>query len=399
MPDRTLIIAKHPVFPEKSIGFIRKIMNLRKHPIQNLTDKLVQHRAFSRRNFSRIAVFYAKLILQEPFRILERVNYANKLRNYRLQKDPVFIIGHWRSGTSFLQYLLSRDPLFGYMNKFQVVFPDLFLYSETFLKSLAERIPKSLNLIRDAKNMSVNLELDSPSEIEIALTCMMSPASLHWGHIFPNQAWEYFNKYLFLETASNSDIQQLEYDYHHLIKKVSLKNQGKQVLIKSPGNTSRINKLLELYPNARFIYIHRNPYDVFYSSKKLWYTLLDNLALQNMTKHQMELIIIRTYKKLIQKYLRQREQVPEGQLVELRFDDFISDPVKELSSVYEQLHLDGFTKAEPLFHQFLKNKAEATSSSYTYEERIINMVNKNWEFAFKEWDYPLMLDKKQGLTA
>jgi len=369
-------------------------MNYKNYPIQNLTVQLKKHKVFSRRNFSKIIAFYSKVILQEPFRILENLKYANEIRGYKLKKNPVFIIGHWRSGTSFLQYLLGKDPQFGYMNKFQAVFPNLFLHSEPFLKSLVERIPQTLNIIRDAQNISVNLDLDSPSEIEIALTCMISPASLHWGHIFPDNAWEYFNKYLFLETASNEEMQQWEHDYHHLIKKISMKNDGKQMLIKSPGNTCRIEKLLELYPNARFIYIHRNPYDVFYSNIKLWNTLLDNLAVQNFTEQQMELIIIRTYKKLIKKYIKQKNQIPEGQLVEIRFKKLISEPVNELFSVYEHLHLDGFAKAEPYFHHFLENNAKGNSSSYKYKKRIITLINKNWSFAFKRWGYPLIKVKK-----
>ncbi|MEX0648067.1 MAG: sulfotransferase [Balneolaceae bacterium] len=369
-------------------------MNLKKHPVRNLTAMIKKHYAFSRRNFPRIFALYSKIILQEPFRILENVKYDDAIRNHIPAKDPVFIIGHWRSGTSFLQYLLSRDPQFGYLNKFQVIFPDLFLQSESYLKPLINRIPETLNIIRDARNMSVNLELDSPSEIEIALTCMISPASLHWGHIFPENAWDYFNKYLFLDTANAKEKEQWKQDYQYLIQKISFKNNGKQVLVKSPGNSCRVVNILEMYPGARFIFIHRNPYDVFYSSKKLWNTLLDNLALQNFSERQMELEIIRTYKKLMKRYLLQKQKIPAGQLAEVRFQDFISDPVNELHSVYEQLRLKGFTKARSRINHFLENKEKATSGSYEYEKRVISVINRNWEFAFKQWQYPLITNKQ-----
>lgn len=359
----------------------------RRHPVQNLTDQLRKHHAFKKGNFSKIAVFYLKLFLQEPLRILEEVNYTNAVHDHKLKKDPIFIIGHWRSGTSFLQYLLCQDPQFGFMNKFQVVFPDIFLYSEPFLKPIISKIPKTFNIARDAQNMSINLELDSPSEIEIALTTMISPASLHWGHIFPEDSDQYFRKYLFFERADESEIEQWRVDYHYLIKKISLKSAGRQVLIKSPGNTCRMDKLLELYPQARFIFIHRNPYDVFYSNKKLWSTLLDNLALQDFSNRQMEEEIVRVYKKLMKGYLRQRKSVPEKQLAEIRFEHFIGEPVKELAKVYEKLNLDGFEQARAKFHRFLESKAEGKSGSYKYEERVIKQLNEEWGFAFKEWQY------------
>lgn len=365
-------------------------MNSQRHPLQKLTTQLKKHNAFTSDNFTKIAAFYLKLLLQEPFRIVEKARCEKKIRAHILEEDPIFIIGHWRSGTSFLQYLLSKDPQFGYMNKFQVVFPDIFLRSEDLLKPLINRIPRTLNLIRDAQNMSINLELDSPSEIEIALTTMISPASLHWGHIFPEHARTYFDKYLFFENVTDSEIRQWEKDYRYLIKKTSLKRNGRQLLIKSPGNASRINKLLQLYPDARFIFIHRNPYDVFYSTKKLWNTLLDNLALQDFSQQQMEEEIIRTYKKLMGHYLQQRDNIPDTQLAEVRFDDFVSEPVQVLKKVYERLQLDGVSKAVPRFHHFLEHQTEGKSSSYDYETDILDKINNHWQFAFKQWNYSII---------
>lgn len=369
---------------------ITSFMRSERHPLRNLTAQIKKHRAYSFKNLSRIAAFYAKSIIQEPFRILENFTQAKKIRDHKLKKDPIFIIGHWRSGTSFLQYLLGQDPQFGYMNKFQVVFPDIFLQSEQFLKPIIQGVPETLNIIRDAQNMSINLDLDSPSELEIALTTMLSPTSIHWGHIFPKNAWNYFDKYLFFDTASEKEIREWKRDNHYLIKKTSLKHDGKQLLIKSPGNTCRINKLLEMYPNARFIFIHRNPYDVFYSNKKLWNNLLDNLALQNFTEQQIEQEIIRVYKKLMSRYLKQRDNIPEGQLVELRFEDFVEEPMSELYSAYNSLHLDKFTDSEPEFREFLSNTTDGKTSNYKYEDRIVSLINKNWDFTFSEWNYPVM---------
>jgi hypothetical protein len=362
-------------------------MQNHRHPIKNLTGLLREHHAFKKENLPRIAVFYLKSILQEPLRILEEVNYADAIHDHSMQKDPIFIIGHWRSGTSFLQYLLGQDQQFGFMNKFQVVFPDIFLYSESFLKPLINKIPRTFNFTRDARNMSINLELDSPSEIEIALTTMISPTSLHWGHIFPQDAWQYFDKFLFFDRAKESEIQLWKDHYHHLIKKTSLNNDGKQVIIKSPGNACRIEKLLELYPDAKFIFIHRNPYDVFYSSKKLWNTLLGNLSLQNFDEQQMEEEIISLYKKLMKRYLQERERVPEAQLAEIRFKDFVDNPVKELTKVYHTLNLEGFEQAEKKFYEFLSTKTEGKSSNYTYEDHTVKRLNEEWDFAFKEWKY------------
>lgn len=364
-------------------------MNYLQHPIRNLTHLIQKHKVDTRTNLPRIALFYMKLLLQEPFRILEKFKYADKVREHRMEKDPIFIIGHWRSGTSFLQYLLGRDPQFAYMNKFQVVFPDIFLHTEHILKPLIRSIPKTFNITRDAENMSINLELDSPSEIEIALTTIISPTSLHWGHIFPQNSREYFDKYLFFEGSQSLEVERWKEIYHHLIKKVSLRNDGQQVLIKSPGNTCRIEKLLELYPKARFIFIHRNPYDVFYSSKKLWNTLLGNLALQEFSEKEMENEIVYVYKRLMRSYLEQSTNIPDGQLTTVRFEDLMDDPVNQIHRVYENLDLAGFSEAMPGIVKFLDNQTSGDSTQYRYETEVVETINKEWSFAFSAFNYPM----------
>ncbi|MDX1636385.1 MAG: sulfotransferase [Balneolaceae bacterium] len=362
-------------------------MSTRNHPIYNLTSQLRKHQAFTRENISRIGLYYLKLLLQEPFRILEEVNCSRKIARHRPAQDPVFIIGHWRSGTSFLQYLMSQDPRFGYMNKFQVVFPDLFLTGERVLKPLIRRIPEGLKLVNDAQNMSINLDLDSPSEIEIGLTTMISPSSLHWGHIFPTRAREYFDKFIFFDHLSEEEKERWSQDYRHLIRKTSLKNNGRQLLIKSPGNAARMSQLLDLYPDARFIFIHRNPYDVFYSNKKMWKTLLDNLALEPFSETEMEEEIIYLYARLMRTYLEQRSAVPWGQLTEIRFDRFVDHPVRQLESAYNHLQIDRFDEVKPHFERFLDTQTRGKTSSYEYDPEILERLHSEWSFVFDVWDY------------
>ncbi|MGK7370194.1 MAG: sulfotransferase, partial [Candidatus Halalkalibacterium sp. M3_1C_030] len=127
-----------------------------------------------------------------------------------------------------------------------------------------------------------------------------------------------------------------------------------------------------------------------YSSKKLWNTLLDNLALQKLSEREMEEEIIRVYKKLMSRYLDQREEIPRNQLIEVRFQDFVRNPVAELSKIYHSLNITGFKSKEAIFRQFLENKATGKSSSYEYENRIITRLNKEWKFAFDEWNYEMV---------
>jgi hypothetical protein len=63
--------------------------------------------------------------------------------------------------------------------------------------------------------------------------------------------------YSFLPTDHLSKV-----TYRHSKRGVVSKDKPKPLLIKSPVHTARIPLLLRLFPKAKFIYMHRNPYEV-----------------------------------------------------------------------------------------------------------------------------------------
>lgn len=364
-------------------------MPLKKHPIFHFTHLLSAHRAFTGKNFLKISAFYLKLLAREPFRLFEQWKFGRRaIESVGLEKDPLFILGHWRSGTSFLQYLVSKDPRLGYMNKFQSIFPDVFLGSERILKPMVRHISSLVPITRAMDRISIDIDWDSPGELDVALTTLVSTVSPHWGHMFPRDGREYFDKYLFFDTISAREEEHWKQLHLHLVKKLSLKHKGKRILVKSPGNTARIKKLLDIYPNARFIYIHRNPYDVFYSNRKLWNILLKNIGLQELKQQEIDDLIIELYQRVIQKYLEQRVLIPGHNLVELKFEEVTEQPVEKLRYTYEILNMPGFYEAEPHFESFARSQEQKKPSRYDYDSDIIKRIKENWEFSLEAWPYP-----------
>ena len=52
--------------------------------------------------------------LLSPLAALQDKRYEKLLANQPLEHDPVFILGHWRSGTTFVHNVFSCDKHFGY---------------------------------------------------------------------------------------------------------------------------------------------------------------------------------------------------------------------------------------------------------------------------------------------
>ncbi len=111
-------------------------------------------------------------------------------------------------------------------------------------------------------------------------------------------------------------------------------NQGKQFLSKNPPNTARITILLELFPEAKFIHIYRSPYLVYLSTKKMRRNVLDKLALQDASEEDIEQQVMKNYIRLMESFFTQREQIKNDRLVEIKYEDLIADPMRQVDQIY-----------------------------------------------------------------
>ena len=220
------------------------------------------------------------LSLLQPF---EDARYR-KIADKPLEMDPVFILGHWRSGTTFMHNVFSCDKHFGYNTTYQTVFPNLMLWGQPFFK-------KNMAFLMPDKRPTDNMELkvDLPQEEEFALANMM-PYTYYNFWFFPKHMLEYCDRYLLFDNISEHEREVFKETFLKLIK-ISLWNtKGSQFLSKNPPHTGRVKTLVEMFPNAKFIYLKRNPYTVFESTRSFFTNTIQPLRLQDISNEQIELM-------------------------------------------------------------------------------------------------------------
>lgn len=294
---------------------------------------------------------------------------------------PVFILGHWRSGTTFVHNVLARDPQFGYTTTYQTVFPHLVLWGQPFFK-------KTMSWLMPGKRPTDNMELDVdlPQEEEFALSNMM-PYSYYNFWFFPRHIREYCDKYLLMEKASETEKRVFKETFLKLVN-LSLHNTGgKRYLSKNPPHTGRIPQLLELFPDARFIYLMRNPYTVFESTRSFFTNTIRSLQLQTISTEDLQEAILEVYVRLYRKYQADKKQIPPGRLIEIKFEDFEADALNMTEKIYRTLDLPGLETALPAIRSYLEKKKGYRKNSYTYAPRTLETVKKHWGIALEDWGY------------
>lgn len=306
--------------------------------------------------------------------------YEPEILKTNLVQDPVFIIGHWRSGTTFLHNLLSQNEQFGYANIFEIRNPHTFISRQNLFEL---RKKQHQPQARPTDNVLIDFSSPAEEEFGVAIISKMSPL---YGWVFPKNE-EYYEKFSTFLTASEEQREQWKKSFHFFMQKLTFLHK-KPLLLKSPLNTGRIKMLLELYPKAKFIHIHRNPYTVFQSTLKMYKTTLARSAFQKRDHSTITQRILERYTETYNAFFSQKEAIPSGNYIDIAFEDLEHNPLAVLKSIYSVLQLDGYSAIEQKTIDYIDTlKGYIKNKHLHLENDIKKRIFREWERSFTEWKY------------
>ena len=315
-----------------------------------------------------------------PARFLFKILYETKIEKTKITKPPVFIIGHWRSGTTFLHELLSYDPQFSYVTLWNTLLPDSYLILNPMKNFLSQFLPSTRPMDQ------VEVAADGPYEEEAGLSVLYDWSFFHALH-FPRNAEQQYLKSIHFQGFTNEELENWKKIYLKLMKTVTFENSGKRLILKNPPNSTRIKELLEIFPDAKFIHIYRNPYKVYLSTKKMRTKVLDKLALQDAYEDEIEDQVINNYIRFMNSFFKQKGRIPNKNFVEISYEDLVAEPLKQVQIIYGKLDLTDFDKAKPYLEKYLESKKDYKTNVYSIDKKIIDKVKKNWDFTIDLWNY------------
>ncbi len=341
---------------------------LRQHGV----DPRYRKRARSRILFS---------LLTEPFRWYERLRYGRQIRATQVHPSPVYLLGFGRSGTTHLHYLFWQDPQFGVVSNYLANLYPIALMGRGWLESFfANKVPKK----RPMDNVAITL--DAPQEEELALINATDNAPLHFMS-FPKALPGIYDRWVSNLGTDAGDLATWKRWYLELLKKATILSGGKRLALKTPTNTGRVRVLSELFPEAKFVHIVRNPYRVLPSMRNMYRKILPAQVFQEFTWEEIDDWTVEAYRGMMTKYIEERKHIPEGNLVEIRYEDLDERPLEMLQAMYAQLELGDFEAVRPRFEAYLDSLGTFEKNVFEYPDEVIETVNKNWGFALDAFGY------------
>jgi len=352
------------------------------YTLPNILTLLIQnHFHISPRYLPRFVYSLSLSSIIAPFYLRERFTFDQKIKQTEIKHPPLFLIGHWRSGTTYLHNVLSYDQIFSFFTTFQAYLPSVFLSSEKLFKPIVvSSLPKKRPMD------DVPMDADYPQEDQYAIGAM-SPYSYYHGWVFPKNM-EFYNRYVLMEDVPQKTIDAWKDIYLYLLKKATLASNGRRLLLKNQDNTAKIRHILDMFPEAQFVLIQRNPYQLYYSMIKFMRIVIPLYCLQTPPKLEtVERSMMQLYAAMFKKYLKERDMIPEKNLVEITYEDYIQNPLKELKHIYDHLHLPSYTQAQPAFQTSLESQKNLIHQNYEVSEEVRKKVDTYWGFAVKAFGY------------
>ena len=296
-------------------------------------------------------------------------------------KAPLVILGHWRGGTTHLHNLLSHDRQFAAPTNYQVSFPETFLLTERLITRLFG--PAVLES-RPMDNMSI--ELNDPGEDEFAL-CKMTGMSQCLGWVF-DRSLDRYEKYLTFEGVREEDIARWRQALQRFVKKVVLRAPEQTPVLKSPPHTGRIRYVLEAFPDAKFVHIHRHPCDVFRSMVHTWSALAPLVQMQRFDASRVERLVVERYKTMYRAFFEQRPLIPDGRFHEISYEDLVEHPEIEIRRMYEALNLPGFDKFRDELLEYIEGVRSYRPNVYDeLPDETRDWLAREWGPMFEAWNY------------
>jgi hypothetical protein len=302
---------------------------------------------------------------------VQSLRFGRQAKQTPLVDDPIFILGHWRTGTTLLHSLFQLDPTYWAPSTYECLSPGHFMVTENLFPQLMEFPAR-----RPMDNMSMGWT--QPQEDEFVL-CTRGLPSVYRNIAFPYDRVTCVDS-LTMENASDRMRTRWKKTLDKFVRYLNVARH-RQLVLKSPTHTGRIKLLLELYPNAKFVHLARDPQEFIPSTLYLWRALeVTNGLIHDANDIDREQYVFDCLHQMYQGFDEAKQAIPAGNYCELTYPELTEDTEAALGRVYDQLSLGDFDRVAGPIRNYMAERSDYQRNRHEVSPELVERIRSEAAF-------------------
>ena len=276
-------------------------------------------------------------------------------------KAPIFVTGLPRSGTSALLNLLVAAPENRGLLQWEVQFPDPWPDSEPGQED--PRYPYLVKALDDTRNSDFSkihyVDADTPEECVLLHAYAFNGVQLGFEIMLePYRSWLLAQNLVPLYRYQKRQMQMLNW-----------RNPGKQWMLKAPAHMWAVDAILDVFPDARFIWCHREPVAVTASINSMNRAVMGMYAgnHDHMDKNAIGHSVMEWYAMSLEKGLSERERHDPSLFVDTSQSEFVAHPMGVVEKVYSAFGMELTQEARATMHAHIDNNPKGKHGKHEYD--------------------------------
>jgi hypothetical protein len=272
-------------------------------------------------------------------------------------REPLFILGLPRSGTSVLHRLLGADPKHRSPLMWEVRSPSPPTRHDE--KRRIQRAAQSCNFFnwlvptfRDAHTVGAEV----PQECVSLMTPTFLSDQFDAMYYVPSyRAW-FFRQDL-----------RPAYEYHHrFLQHLQFRRAAQRWILKAPTHMFALPALLSVYPDALFVQTHRTPVEAMASVSSLM-TILRSAFSDAVDPFVVSREAIDYWSETMNRFLRERGRLADNRICDVQHDDIRREPIRAIRRIYEFFGWSLSREAEQNMRVLIDGQASRESANHRYD--------------------------------
>ena len=272
-------------------------------------------------------------------------------------REPVFIVGLPRSGTSLLHRLLSADPEHRCPLMWEVRSPSP--PTRAHEKRRIQRATQSCNFFNwlvPTFRYAHAIGAEVPQECVSLMTPTFLSDQFDAMYYVPSyRAW------LFRQDLRPA------YEYHRrFLQQLQFRQAAHRWILKAPTHMFAMPALLSVYPDALFVQTHRTPVDSMASVSSL-VTILRSAFSDAVDSVTVSREAIHYWSETMKKFLPERDRLPNNRICDVQYDQIRREPIRAVRQIYEHFGWSLSREAERRMRLLVAGQAKRQSANHRYD--------------------------------